>query len=254
MSVIVPINIIVPVYASAADVADNNSSVYIGNGYVVYYDIKSSWGNNQNIEIKIKNIGSETISNWALKYDAHGEISGLWNGIAYSSETQYIIKNAGYNYEVNFGYCVTGEGLEIPKAFEICLQRTDKAENEYIVSLNVTNDWGNGFTGEIKIQNLSAEPIEAWRLNFDTNFTIEDIWNARLVSADANSYSIANDITTTPIAANETKTFGFKALKERGVTAEIFNCIVNRVTINENFKSLEFLETGLVLTSFAQYN
>ena len=64
MSVIVPINIIVPVYASAADVAYNNSSVYIGNGYVVYYDIKSSWGNNQNIEIKIKNIGSETISNW----------------------------------------------------------------------------------------------------------------------------------------------------------------------------------------------
>ena len=52
MSVIVLINIIVPVYASAADVADNNSSVYIGNGYVVYYDIKSSWGNNQNIEIK----------------------------------------------------------------------------------------------------------------------------------------------------------------------------------------------------------
>ena len=60
MSVIVPINIIVPVYASAADVADNNSSVYIGNGYVVYYDIKSSWGNNQNNEIKIKNIGSKT--------------------------------------------------------------------------------------------------------------------------------------------------------------------------------------------------
>lgn len=155
---------------------------------------------------------------------------------------------------MNFGSCVTGEGLEIPKAFEICSQRTDKAENEYIVSLNVTNDWGNGFTGEIKIQNLSAEPIEAWRLNFDTNFTIEDIWNARLVSADANSYSIANDITTTPIAANETKTFGFKASKKSGVTAEIFNCIVNGVTINENFKSLEFLETGLVLTSFAQYN
>lgn len=157
MSVIVLINIIVPVYASEADVADNNSSVYIGNGYVVYYDVKSSWGNNQNIEIKIKNICSETISNWALKYDAHGEISGLWNGIAYSSETQYIIKNTGYNYEiqsdqeVNFGYCVTGEGLEISKAFEICSQRTDKAENEYVVSLNVTNDWGNGFTGEIKI-------------------------------------------------------------------------------------------------------
>lgn len=261
MSVIVLINLIVPVCASAADITDGNSSVYIGNGYIVYYDVKSSWGNNQNIEIKIKNIGSEPIANWALKYDAHGEISGLWNATAYSSNnTQYIIKNAGYNYEiqpdqeVNFGYCVKGESLEIPKAFEICSQRTDKAENEYIVSLNVTNDWGTGFTGEIKIQNLSSEPIEAWRLGFDANFTIEDIWNAKLVSADANSYCIANDVTTTPISANETKTFGFKASKENGVTAEIYNCTVNGVTISENFETLEFLETGLVLTAFAQYN
>ncbi len=261
MSVIVLINIIVPVCASAADATDKNSSVYIGNGYIVYYDVKSSWGDNQNIEIKIKNIGSEPIANWALKYDAHGEISGLWNATAYSNnDTQYIIKNSGYNYEiqpdqeVNFGYCVTGESLEVPKVFEICSQRTDKAENEYIVSLNVTNDWGTGFTGEIKIQNLSSEPIEAWRLNFDANFTIEDIWNARLVSADENSYCIANDVTTTPIAANETKTFGFKASKENGVTAEIYNCTVNGVTISENFETLEFLETGLVLTAFAQYN
>ena len=73
MSVIVPINIIVPVYASAADVADNNSSVYIGNGYVVYYDIKSSWGNNQNIEIKIKNIGSEYPPNNSPPYPANSK-------------------------------------------------------------------------------------------------------------------------------------------------------------------------------------
>lgn len=95
MSVIVLINIIIPVCASAADATDRNSFVYIGNGYIVYYDVKSSWGDNQNIEIKIKNIGSEPIANWALKYDAHGEISGLWNATAYSkNDTQYIIKNA----------------------------------------------------------------------------------------------------------------------------------------------------------------
>ncbi|WP_207659379.1 hypothetical protein [Ruminococcus sp. AF37-20] len=80
------------------------------------------------------------------------------------------------------------------------------------------------------------------------------LWNARLVSADANSYSIVNDITTTPIAANETKTFGFKALKGNGVTPEIANGVVNGVTISENFETLEFLVTGLVLTAFAQYN
>ena len=261
VSIIVLINIIVPVCASATDSTDDSSSVYIGNGYVVYYEIKGSWDNNQNVEIRIKNIGSEPISNWALKYDTHGEISGLWNGIAYSSsETQYIIKNAGYNYEiqpdqeVNFGYCVTGENLEIPKAFEICSQRSNKAENEYIVSLDVTNNWDTGFTGEIKIQNLSYEPIEAWRLNFCTNFTIEDIWNASFVSSEATSYCISNDITTTPIAANETKTFGFRASKETETTPELSDCILNEVTINENFETLEFLETGLALSSFAQYN
>lgn len=261
ISVIVFINIIIPVCASAADVKNDNSFVYIGNGYVVYYDIKNSWDNNQNIEIKIKNIGSEPIANWALKYNAHGEINGLWNGVDYSSsETEYIIKNAGYNYEiqpdqeVNFGYCVTGDALEIPKVFEICSQRTDKAENEYIVSLNVTNDWDTGFTGEIKIQNLSSVPIEAWRLNFDSNFTIEDIWNAKFISAEADSYCIANEYETTPIAPNETKIFGFRASKESGITPEIFNCTVNGVTINENFETLKFLETGLALTAFAQYN
>lgn len=196
-----------------------------------------------------------------MKYNAHGEINGLWNGVDYSSsETEYIIKNAGYNYEiqpdqeVKFGYCVTGDALEIPKVFEICSQRTDKAENEYIVSLNVTNDWGTGFTGEIKIQNLSSVPIEAWRLNFDSNFTIEDIWNAKFISAEADSYCIANEYETTPIAPNETKIFGFRASKESGITPEIFNCTVNDVTINENFETLKFLETGLALTAFAQYN
>ena len=47
----------------------------------------------------------------------------------------------------------------IKKEYSVYANYFYYAENEYIVSLNVTNDWDNGFTGEIKIQNLSAEPI-----------------------------------------------------------------------------------------------
>lgn len=260
-SIIVLINIIMPVCTSAADGADKNSSVYIGNGYIVYYSIDSEWNNNQNIKIKIKNTSSEPILNWALKYDAYGEVNSLYNALVYSCDnTQYIIKNIGHNYEikpdqtVDFGYCLTGDNPDVPEVFEICSQRTDKPEDEYSISLDVTNNWDSGFTGNITINNFSSEPIEAWRLNFDANFTIEGYWNAELLSNENNSYCMANDVSTTPIAPNSSKTFGFKASKSVETKPEITNCSVNGVVINENFNTLEVLETDLILTAFAEYN
>ncbi|MCM1508553.1 MAG: DUF4474 domain-containing protein [Ruminococcus flavefaciens] len=261
MSIIVLVNIIMPVCASATDGADKKSSVYIGNGYIVYYDIDNDWSNNQNITIKIKNTSSEPILNWALKYDAYGEINGLYNALVYDCDnTQYIIRNIGYNYEikpnqtVDFGYCLTGDNLDIPEVFEICSQRTDKPEDEYNVSFNVINNWDSGFTGNITINNFSEEPIEAWRLNFDTNFTIEGYWNVELLSNNDNSYCMANDVSTTPIAPNSSKTFGFNASKDVETKPEITNCSVSGVVINENFDTLEVLETDLILTAFAEYN
>ena len=107
---------------------------------MLFIDIKSSWGNNQNIEIKSKIYVQKLYQTGLFEIRRSWKISGLWNGIAYSSsETQYIIKNAGYNYEiqpnqeVNFGYCVTGEVLKFQKLLKSVSQRTDKAENEYIL-------------------------------------------------------------------------------------------------------------------------
>lgn len=223
-----------------------NTVTYQGNGYTVYYTINNSWTGNQNIEIKIENTGVEKISNWALKYDAQGEINGLWNGkIAKNEDTQYIIKNAGYNYEilpnqsVSFGYTVSGDELEKPYSFEMCNQKVQRAEESYKVSLNVQGDWGAGFIGEISVQNLSDAPIEAWKLDFDSNFVIDDIWNAVKISGDEfNHYQIENNICTTPIAANETKSFGFRATKESDVVPEITNCVLTEIVVNDDFSTL----------------
>ncbi|MBQ8825998.1 MAG: cellulose binding domain-containing protein [Oscillospiraceae bacterium] len=79
--------------------------------YDIEYNIVNEWDEFQNIEITITNTSDKTFYNWALGYDAGGEISGLWNGTVYDNNgTNYIIKNAGYNYEilpdesVTFGY------------------------------------------------------------------------------------------------------------------------------------------------------
>ena len=240
--------------------AEENIKKYCGSGYEITYDIKSRWTGNQNVEVTIKNTGTESLLNWALKYDAHGELNGLWNGTVLSSDsTKYIIKNAGYNYEikpeqsVTFGYTLSGEYMEFPETIELCSQRTERDSEGYSVTMDITDDWDIGFIGTVTIENLSENPLEAWRLSFNTNFDIEDIWNTQILSSFENSYTVANDITTTPIGVGESKTFGFKATKESGVTPEMTDFVMSEITVNEDFTTIDIPEIILAVSGFANY-
>lgn len=240
--------------------AEENIKKYCGSGYEITYDIKSRWTGNQNVEVTIKNMGTESLLNWALKYDAHGELNGLWNGTVLSSDsTKYIIKNAGYNYEikpeqsVTFGYTLSGEYMEFPETIELCSQRTERDSEGYSVTMDITDDWDIGFIGTVTIENLSENPLEAWRLSFNTNFDIEDIWNTQILSSFENSYTVANDITTTPIGVGESKTFGFKATKESGVTPEMTDFVMSEITVNEDFTTIDIPEIILAVSGFANY-
>lgn len=240
--------------------AEENAKKYYGTGYEITYDIKSQWTGNQNVEVTVKNTGTEPLLNWSLKYDAHGEINGLWNGTVLSSDsTKYIIKNAGYNYEikpeqsVTFGYTLSGEYMEFPETNELCSQRTERDSEGYSVTMDITDDWDIGFIGTVTIENLSENPLEAWRLSFNTNFDIEDIWNTQILSSFENSYTVANDITTTPIGVGESKTFGFKATKESGVTPEMTDFVMSEITVNEDFTTIDIPEIILAVSGFANY-
>lgn len=240
--------------------AEENAKKYYGTGYEITYDIKSQWTGNQNVEVTVKNTGTEPLLNWSLKYDAHGEINGLWNGTVLSSDsTKYIIKNAGYNYEikpeqsVTFGYTLSGEYMEFPETIELCSQRTERDSEGYSVTMDITDDWDIGFIGTVTIENLSENPLEAWRLSFNTNFDIEDIWNTQILSSFENSYTVANDITTTPIGVGESKTFGFKATKESGVTPEMTDFVMSEITVNEDFTTIDIPEIILAVSGFANY-
>ena len=181
------------------------SRIYEKDGYTVTYRIGSEWDNNRSVEVSIKNTGEESILNWALKYDVGGEVYNLWNSKVYDSSEEYtIIKNNGYNYEIepgqsaNYGYIVKGEETVIPEDIELCSRRID-VKSGYEVDFNVTSDWYTGFNGEINITNTSDEPIEAWTLSFDSNFDINNIWDAKLLTSENRSYEVANQLWTTPI-------------------------------------------------------
>ncbi|MBQ7981520.1 MAG: cellulose binding domain-containing protein, partial [Oscillospiraceae bacterium] len=223
--------------------ASGDSRVYEKEGYTVTYSVGSEWDNSQTIEVKIENTGEESILNWALKYDIDGTLSNVWNSTVYSSNEEYtVIKNSGYNYEiapgqsVNYGYILTSETeepAELPEDIEMYSRRID-VKSGYDVDFNVTSNWHTGFQAEIAITNTSAEPIEAWTLGFDSNFDINNIWNAKLLSSEEQSYITANQLWTTPINPGASASFGFTADKSATENAWAENFTLTAVVVGES--------------------
>lgn len=226
-----------PVYAEIG------TRTYEYDRFNVTYTVTNEWSGNQNVTVALTNTSNEPILNWALGYSAGGEISGIWNGSVYSCSSDsdnYIIKNAGYNYEiapdqsVNFGYTLSGDEITAPDRFELCSKRVDVTEG-YDIQCNYTQIWNTGVQGEIIISNTSTLPIEAWTLSFDADFSINNLWNGRIIEGDGDSYIIASEAWTNPIQPESSMTIGFVGTKNPDAEAQISNFKLTKVIIdNEN--------------------
>ncbi|MFZ2539400.1 MAG: cellulose binding domain-containing protein [Oscillospiraceae bacterium] len=65
------------IFTTTIFAADAKNSSYSGENYKVNYSIQDSWDNNQMIEVKLTNTGTQNIENWALKFNADGEIKDI---------------------------------------------------------------------------------------------------------------------------------------------------------------------------------
>ncbi len=213
---------------------------YENTGYNVTYSIVNEWTGNQTISMSITNTGTETLRNWALKFDcADAEITNIWNAQVVENSDEYcIVRNNGYNYElipgntVEFGFQLQGENLLLPEDISLCTHTVDATENAE-VTLDVKSSWADEFVGEISIKNISDTPLEAWRLNFNGNFEMSSIWNAVKLSSETGVFNIESDITTNPIATGETKTFGFQGKITSGEQPEITNISMTVIVIGD---------------------
>ena len=233
---------------------------YTYDNYTVEYTVSNEWTGNQSVEVKITNTGEESILNWALKYDAKGEISGLWNAVSVSNEgNTHLIKNAGYNYEiapdrsVTFGYTLSGENLSAPEDFELSSKRIDSKEENYIVELSITEEWDTGFKGEIMISNISDAPIEAWQLSFDSNFSVSDIWNCRILEYTDGKYVIASEAWINPILPDSSVEIGIVGTKTDEQAVEISNIILSEVVIDYNLQKQQDPVGEMLIIAFGEY-
>lgn len=252
----------ISLFATVPVSAETGKTTYTYDGYSVEYTVTNEWEGNQTVEITVSNTGDESILNWALKYDAEGEISNLWNANIYEQiESDYIIKNAGWNYEIApnqsvvYGYTLSGENISVPETFEIYSKRVDVTEG-YDVKCNYTQTWDTGVQGELVITNTSDTPIEAWTLSFDSNFTISNLWNGRILENTDTSYVVSSQMWTNPIQANGSTTIGFVGTKTADIEALLNNYKLTAVVIGEGTPvvPVDPPEEKIEITANAEYN
>ena len=90
--------------------------------------------------------------------------------------------------------------------------------DDYEITYNVTNTWGNTESVRVSITNTGDETIENWMLSYnDFNGKIENIWDAD-VETTALGYSyIRNSGYNANISPNKTITFGYNLEEPTGV-------------------------------------
>lgn len=155
--------------------------------YETEFRITSQWPGSFNGEITIKNTDNNPIENWALEFQMEHQITNIWNAdIVEQTGKTYIIKNKGWNATINPGQKIsigfTANWTDIikePTGIRNCSIKKELKNNEFSAAFRITNDWGTGFNGEIKITNNSDKPIEYWTLEFDFDRTIQNFWDAR---------------------------------------------------------------------------
>ena len=183
-------NFFIP-FTAFANESTNRTFEYAN--FTVNYNIVNSWDNNQNIEIKITNTGSEVIRNWAVQYDPCGTITGLWGGELLGTNA---VKNAYYNSDIDvgayatFGYTLTNVS-GTPNEFVLCPSYREARTDGFTVDFSVQNSWDAGFSGLITITNTTDTPIMAWELSFYTNFSIIQTENFNIIERNNNSYKIS---------------------------------------------------------------
>lgn len=187
----------------------------------VTFQLTEKWESHYNADITIENISEEKINNWVLRFAFDNEIEHIWNGsITRQEENIYTVKNAGWNQDIEPGETVTF-GITVkydvdilePYDYEMPVCYTE-SEKEYEVTYEQFSKWGNQLNGQVTITNLTDERIEDWKLDFEGNIQITQIWNGEIEQEEEGVYTIVNKGYNQNIEPHSSVSFGFIATCE----------------------------------------
>ena len=75
----------------------------------------------------------------------------------------------------------------------------------------VIDDWGSGFTAELRIVNNSEEPVPAvWTLEFDTSFDLTGLWPAEYLILGNGRVVVTSPEWSSAVSPGESFTIGMQ--------------------------------------------
>lgn len=200
---------------------ENNGNEEIKQEYKIKYTILDNWENGYNATVEIENVSEEVIDNWKISFKFDAEISNIWNAEVLSHDgNNYIIKNVGYNQDIEtgnkviFGFTVQGNTLEEPSEYRLIGQLKECNNDDFSVDFRIVDEWNDGYTANLSIVNETESVIEDWIIEFDTNNEITDIWGGEITEHEGNHYVIKNLPYLGNIDISSSVTIGFNANKE----------------------------------------
>lgn len=172
---------------------------YMGDGFEISFIVDNKWKGGFEATIDIKNTESSDVENWQLCFEMSGVIQNIWNAqILSRDEDLYTIKNVGWNQDikkgdsVSFSFISDTDFTESPEEYFLQSKMVLADTKSYVIEYTVTNDWQEGFNGDIAIKNIDDKCIEDWQLEFDFDNAINDVWNAELMQYKDNHYILGN--------------------------------------------------------------
>lgn len=233
------------------------------------YSVSQNWGSGFQGQIQLTNKDTVAVPDWTVQFDLAANLTSVWDGAVVSHVgTRYTVKNAGWNANlavggtVAFGFVAAPgtTGPTTPTNWLINGQPltstptgtaggttsggtttggttggttgtgTTTSGTVGTLALAVTNDWGSGFTADLKAKNTSAGTLTDWRATIDYAGPISSIWNGSIESHSGTRYVLKPATWNASVASGATATIGFTASSAAGVAKPTLVSLTGTVT------------------------
>lgn len=228
--------------------AESSNLVFEDNGVIISIEKQNEWDGGYTAEVTILNSTDKVIENWKLEAEMEGSINSVWNASVADSEEGFIFENAGWNKniepqeKVTFGICVDNASFEGVSYLGLFNQKRLQYK-EYEVSYQIENQWDKGAIISVEIRNDGGESIHDWILSFESKISIDNIWNASILSHTGDTYEVGYMSYNTEIPSGGKVTFGMQISFAEGSGIELpVHSMVTGMSENDGLEeSPEFL-------------
>ncbi len=183
-------------------------------------NITSKWDHHYNDDVTITNLSEEKIDDWEICFPFNNTIEHIWNATIISAEDgEYLIHNADWNQDiqagesVSFGMTVAYDNKISFPEYSYLTRDSQRVRDSYEVNFTENGRWAGHVNGMITITNTGSHRIEDWSLIMESNFEIENIWNANTIDyyEEYECYDIENAGYNQNIEPGQCVQFGFIA-------------------------------------------